>query len=603
MCAGSIGREKQASSSRRAVCGADSRGWICENMSRTLPTCCLLLVALAASNGPLLAQERGQKCKAPPRFENRLATHPSAALYDDLGKYFGQNSNFACAVSAFRSSLKLDSSSAETRDHLAIALLGSGDTAAAARELHSALKLRPDLPGAHLNLGVALARLNQADAAIDEFYAAVQAGPGDVLALDWLAKSLIAEKRYPEVFALLKNASQNEALSLDLASAYSKAGNNDAASRILSHLLKDQPGSAAAHSGMAVLYGQQRRYQDAADEFGEALRLDPRDDSVRLAYAKTLLVLGQFQTVLSALHDFAQRHPSDFEAQYLAGAAYRELGNYKDADRLLRRALSINANHYGVRYNLGCVLARTGHPAQARVQLEKAVQLDPSSAEARFQLATVLRSLGLERDAKKQLERYQRDLRDRAQKDVAASKADQANEYLSQGETQKAVNLYRDAVAEDPSNAHMEYNLGMALDRLGDLGGERAALEKAISLDEGFAAAHNQLGFLILQAGHSPEAEAEFKAAIALDPHFAEAQSNLGTLYGQQGRDSEAEKMFRQSIKNDPTRVQPLINLGATLASESRFAEADAILQKALVLDPNNQEAHQLRGLLQDHLQ
>jgi Tfp pilus assembly protein PilF len=436
------------------------------------------------------------------------------------------------------------------------------------------------------------------DAAIDEFYAAVQADPNGVAAIDWLTKSLISEKRYAEVFALLKGAPPDEGLEMNLAIAYSKSGDNNQAIRILSQMVKDRPSSAVAHSGLATVYTRQRRYQDAANEFQEALRLNPKDDAVRLSYAKSLIELADFKASLPILKDYLRRHPTEFEPHYLIGVVDRELGDDAEAKEMLAQALRMNPNHYDVRYSLGFVLLRSGHPGEARKQLEEALRLNPSSSEAHFQLAAAFRSLGLQEQARQQLELYQRGLQERAKKDVAVTKSNQANEYLAQGDVQKALDLYKEAIAEDPKNPLLLYNLALALDRQGDQHGEREALRQAIELDPGFAAAHNQIGYLILQAGQTGEAEKEFKKAISLDSHYAEAQNNLGTLYGQGGNDAAAEQLFREAIKSDPAYTQALVNLGATLASESNFAEADAALQEALRIEPGNKEARELRAMI-----
>ena len=556
-----------------------------------------LLVFLSASV-PALAGSVSPKCEASSSLQQKIVAHPSAEAYDELGAYFGQNSKFSCAISAFRSSLLLMPNSSQTHYYLALALLDSGDAEPAARELRTALKLKPDLPQARLSLGVALSQLNQLDAAIEEFYAALKADPRSVTALDWLTKSLISASRYPEAIALLKNGPQEEVLQMNLAIAYSKAGDNEQAIEILSQILKERPSSAAAHSGLATVYTQQQRYHDAAAEFQETLRLNPQDDLARISYIKVLIVLAECQTALPLLQKYRERHPDEFESLYLLGAVDRELGNYDGARDMLTQAVKMNPDHYDARYNLGVVLAKLGKPAQARAQLEKASQLDPSSSDAHFQLAAVLRSLGLQDEAREQLDLYHASTAARAKKDIAAAKATQAKESLQENEIQTAVDLYKEAAAEDPANSRIFYDLAMALDRKGDYQGERESLERAAALDPRFARPHNQIGFLSLQAGQVADAEKEFKTAIALDPHFAEAQNNLGVLYGQKGNDAEAERLFRQAIRNDPSYAQSFINLAVTLASESRFAEADLVLQDALRIQPDNQEAQEAHAMI-----
>ena len=172
-------------------------------------------------------------------------------------------------------------------------------------------------------------------------------------------------------------------------------------------------------------------------------------------------------------------------------------------------------------------LAKLGKPAEARVQLEKALQLNPDSSEARFQLASVLRSLGQKDQANEELKIFQQKKEESVKEDVAGTKVNQANQYLVTGEVQKAIDLYRKALAEDPRNARTYYDYALALDRSGDFAGERDALGKSVSLDPAFAPAHNQLGLLSLQAGQMADAEQQLKLAISLYPQYSEAQGNL----------------------------------------------------------------------------
>jgi tetratricopeptide (TPR) repeat protein len=562
---------------------------------------CLLLALLGVADLPLFAANGESKCPAPSPLARQLANHPSAAAYDRLGAYFGQNDAFSCAVAAFRASLRLAPGSAETHYYLGLALLATRNNHEAAEELRIALKLRPDLPQAHWNLAVALSQGNQLDAAVEEFYIALQEDPKSVTVLDWLAKSLIAEKRYPEAISLLSQAPADETLQMDLVMAYSQSGNNAPALQLLLEMAKQRPQSPLPHSGLATIYTQQRRYQEAAAEFKEALRLRPDDDLACMSYVKVLILLAQFETALPVLEEYRRRHSLAFEALYLTGVVDRELGDYAEAKHMLSQAMRLNPNHYDVRYNLGVVLAQSGEPAPARAQLERALELDPTSRDARFQLAAVLRSLGLPAEARKQLEQYQRDTRAQAEKDVAATKSNQASEYLKQGDMQKAIALYREAIQETP-NSHMLYDLAMALDQSGDFEGERDALEKAILADPSFAQAHNQLGYVVLEEGKTAQAEKEFKTALSLNPHYAEAQNNLGVLYGQRGNDGEAERWFRQAIQSNPAYVQALVNLSATLASESRFAEADTWIKNALRIEPDNQEGHEVQAMIEAQL-
>ena len=530
-------------------------------------------------------------CKGPDELQRVLASKPSAGAYDALGAYFGQHQQLTCAIAAFEAAVHQDPNSWEARFNLSLALLQKHEPATAARELQVAVRLKPDNALSHIAFGEALGELQKNDAAIEEFKLALKSDPNSVPALDGLAKALIAEKRYSAAIAYLKNAPADPVLQDDLAVAYSSNGNVAEAVQLLAELVRQDPNSADRHARLGIAYTQESQFRQAADEFREALRLDPANDITRISYVKTLIILAEFQTALPEIESYYRRKPHDFDALFLMGAVDRGLGNYAASEPLLHQAVALNPNYYEARYNLGFVLAKLGKPQEARLHLEKALQLNPSSSEAQFQLAAVLRSLGQEQKAQEELAKFQEKKQESVKENVAGTKVNQANQYFESGDYERAVDYYRQALAQDPGSPKTYYDLALALDRVGKIAEERQALMKAIELDSSLARAHNQLGFLEMQAGQDSQAERELKAAVALDPGYAEAENNLGVLYGQQGKNKEAEQLFRQATENNPQYAQAFINLGLILAGESRFREAEQAVGNAVKISPENSQA------------
>jgi tetratricopeptide (TPR) repeat protein len=537
-------------------------------------------------------------CKGPADLERALATHPSAGAYDALGAYFGQHQELSCAIAAFESAVHQDPNSWEARFNLALALLQKHEPAKAATELKIAVRLKPENPLSHIALGEALGELEQNEGAVEQFKLALKSDPKSVPALDGLAKALIAQKRYSAAIAYLKDAPADPALQDALAVAYSSSGDVASAVKLLADLVQEDPNSADRHARLGIAYTQEGQFRQAADEFGEGLRLDPENDITRISYVTTLIILAEFQTALPQIQTYYDRKPHDVQALFLMGVVDRGLGNYAAAEPLLRQAVTLNPNHYEARYNLGFVLAKLGKPREARPQLEKALQLDPSSSEAQFQLATVLRSLGQEQKAQEELAKFQEKKQRSVNENVAATKVNQANQFFESGDYERAVDYYRQALAQDSGSAKTYYDLALALARVGKIVEEREALKKSIELDFTLARAHNQLGFLEMQAGQDSEAETELKAAVTLDPGYAEAENNLGVLYGQQAKNKEAEALFRQATENNPQYAQAFINLGLILAGESRFGEAEQVVRNALKISPDNSQALTVLGMV-----
>jgi tetratricopeptide (TPR) repeat protein len=248
----------------------------------------------------------------------------------------------------------------------------------------------------------------------------------------------------------------------------------------------------------------------------------------------------------------------------LNGVLERTAGDFAAARKHLEEAARLDPNRYSTRFNLGCTLEQLQDNAGAKEQLQKAIEFDPTEPESHFELAKVLRKLGETDAAQRQLVVYQKQLKDKSDRALAAQKSTQAAEAVRLGDKQKAVALYREAIAVLPDNAGLLYQLAQVLNELKDFEGERAALEQAVKIDPAFALAQYQLGYLDTRDGDT-----------------------VG-----------AEQKYRLAIKASPGYVQAWLALAATLAVESRIPDALQAVDSALKIAPDNSGALELRKSL-----
>jgi len=259
-----------------------------------------------------------------------------------------------------------------------------------------------------------------------------------------------------------------------------------------------------------------------------------------------------------------QSDPHDFWVLYLNGLLENRSGNYAVARSHLAEAASLNPDHYNCHYNLGIALSQLGDLKGAKEQFERALALGAFEPQIRFEYAKVLRSLGETKSAAEQLTLYQKAQKDMADRTLAASKTAQATRELAGGNIEKAVALYRDAVAAQPDNVMINLRLSEALDKLGDRNGEMEVLKKTVQIDPTMAIAHYQLGYLATLGGDFVLAEEHYRDAAHAAPEYVEAW----------------------------------IGLAATLATESRYKEAQEAVETALKIDPTNANALQLQEQL-----
>ena len=547
---------------------------------------------------PAACQNLGKSDRRVGELLAAVAHNATAEAYNALGAAFAEAHKLNCAVPAFEEALRLDERDWRARYNLALVLIQKGDEKKAAEHLHILIQQKPDSPEAHDTLGSLLQQQGKLEEAEEEFKQALKCDPGFAAAALSLGQVLIDQKRYTAAMAYLQDTLKKPAppdvtaqLHTTLAVAYAESGDSDQAIRTLAEVIKAHPDNAEAYFNLGTVYAKQgpaSGYQKAVVNFKEAIRLEPHFDAARYSLAKVLVQVGQFSDAVTYLSDYIQHRPNDAEGFHLLASAYAGLTQLSRAVEALERARQLKPEDYQILYDLGASLAKAGKTAEAIEQLRAAERINPDFADTHYQLALQLQKQGNVARSQQEMGIFQR-LKNQVGEEISAGTFNnEGNRLLQEGKAQEAAEAYRKAVQLDSHNAQWQYNLSLALAKLGDRDGQKNALQRALQIDPSVAATHNDLGLVYLSEGKLDAAEREFQAALEINPKFAEAQNNLGVVYSRQGKESEATTLFRQATENDPTYARAFVNLGLLMARRGDFPAARKEIQRALKIIPND---------------
>ena len=504
-------------------------------------------------------------CASPPSLQSKLRLHPTAEVYSQLGEWFGEHNQFECAADAYENALKLKPGSSRLTYLLGLNLLSASHPGAAIAHLRASIDIAPNVVQPHVVLASAFEKLQRNNEAKAEWLTALRIDPHSPLALDGLARAYLREGNAMAVITLLGPAPTGENLVADLAQAYIGLKRLEDASKLVSDALDRKPDSLRLGNILTQLEILQHHYQAAEKAAEHSAKLHPDDLETQKLYLQSMVSAGSMQKARELAPKLLAQSPHDLILLYLSGVLEHDAGNLEAARSHLQEAVEADATAAAPRYSLGQVLAQLNDPKGAKEQLEKALELGATQPEIHLELGKVLRVLGEQQAAAEQVKLYQQELHRRQVGGMAASKIAQADKVLGEGDAQKAIVLYREALELTPDDAQLQYKLAVALDQIGDVPGETAALEKAIQLNPGLAVAHNQLGFLASKQGDPIAAEKHFREAVRAAPGFAEAWVNLAATLGLQSRFTEADAAVGSALKLDPKNPQALL-LRETLA-------------------------------------
>jgi len=126
------------------------------------------------------------------------------------------------------------------------------------------------------------------------------------------------------------------------------------------------------------------------------------------------------------------------------------------------------------------------------------------------------------------------------------------------------------------------YNLGIALQKKGELDQAIAQFQKAIDIKPDYAPAWNNLGTALQSAGVPDQAVAAFQKAIEIKPDYELAWVNYGVALQQAQRPEDAIASYKKALGIKPDDADAWYDLGVVLQQTRDMAGAIAAYQRAL---------------------
>jgi TolB-like protein/class 3 adenylate cyclase/Tfp pilus assembly protein PilF len=200
--------------------------------------------------------------------------------------------------------------------------------------------------------------------------------------------------------------------------------------------------------------------QEAQRTFEQALTLDPRSTGARIGLAQTLIAFVLLGWSSAIQQDEAR------------------------AEQLLSDAFGRDPNSTQAHYSLGMLRLMQNRLAEARTETEAAIALDPNNAWAAKGLGQTLMLLGRPQEGIPHIEKAIR--LNPFDPNVAVFYWALGHSHLLLSHVDQSIDLFRKAIAANPSAWYCHFNLAGALGLRGDLDEARAELAESLRLNPRF---------------------------------------------------------------------------------------------------------------------
>jgi tetratricopeptide (TPR) repeat protein len=374
---------------------------------------------------------------------------------------------------------------------------------------------------------------------------------------------------------ILRAVPGHPAALLMLGAARRRMGDATGAVEVLEPLVRGQPNSAATHYELGMALGQSGRGEGAVTALRRAVALKPDMPDAWRALADHLTVIGD-----SAGADMAYaRHlkASTNDPRLLEPAAALCDNRIAVAEALLREHLKQFPTDVAAIRMLAEVAGRLGRYADAELLLARCLELAPSFAGARQNYAVVLHRQAKEGAALAEVDRLlTREPRNPGYLNLKAAILTRIGEYA------RAIDIYREVLAQYPAQARVWMSYGHALKTSGrqqdSIVAYRKSIELAANLGEAYWSLANLKTFRFtpeeIEAMRAQLERTDISSEDRFHLHFSlgKALEDAGSYERSFDHYSTANRLRRETVAYDPEENAAHVRRSKTLFTREFFA-------------------------------
>jgi type IV pilus assembly protein PilF len=206
-------------------------------------------------------------------------------------------------------------------------------------------------------------------------------------------QEVVKEKKISE-----PDLEQASALNVQLALGYIEREQLGVAQEKLEKAIEQNPKNIDAYTSMAYLKRLIKEYDMAEDFYQQALDIKSNDPNIHNNYGGLLCQMGRYD---DALDEIRKAYDNPFyETPYLAyanaGTCLLDKGDYKQAEKMLRKALRDQPNYAGALISMAEIGVKTKKYLMARAYIQRYHAVARPSAESLWLQVQAEKALGAE---------------------------------------------------------------------------------------------------------------------------------------------------------------------------------------------------------------
>ena len=443
-------------------------------------------------------------------------------------KGYVENSKFNEAVIEYKNALKADPAHAETHYELAMLLMKQGAVRNAYREMVRATDLDPKLTKARYQLAV-MNLLGRDIIRAKQDLAKLQQQDGDGYESRYLAGQIAAIEQQP-----------------------------DRAIGELREAQKKEPVKGQTLIDIGRVQSSKRDFKAAEESFREAIAVNPKLLSARVALAQLLFVTGRQEKAEEELLSATKADPENEELLHVLGSFYSRTRQHDEFEKLYRDLLRKKPNSLIAKKRLAELALANNDKKQIKELVDEILKAAPDDLDGKYFRGRV---------------------------------------YFNEKNFLKSADDFLIVTRLAPRFAPGFFHLAQTQVRLGKLAEAKRNFAKAAELLPHWQLPYLGIAQLHLAEGSTDLAREEVGKVLKAQPKNEAALMIEATVRLKQGESDKALELFKQIASDNPNNIAARFNLAATYAATKRYGEAIKQYEDVLKSAPDMIEA--LGGIAQ----
>ncbi len=281
-----------------------------------------------------------------------------------------------------------------------------GDLQGAIAAYQHLLQIRADVPPAHANLGVALARLGRYQEAISNYNDALKGGENPATRLNLaLAYYKLGElSRAAQEFEKVRAEQPDNVQANDLAAdCYLRLGENQRVIATIGPLAAQHTDDLTLQYLLGTALIRDRQGEKGREVIDRILQ-HGENAGANLLLAQIALADENYSEADSRTQKALIEDPKLPDAYMLSGIAKEGLGDYGGARAAFKRSLELDPDGFDSNLHLGALMLRESDSDSAQRFTAAALRLRPSSPAALYQMGLIYKETGRLQEALKAFE-------------------------------------------------------------------------------------------------------------------------------------------------------------------------------------------------------